>query len=170
MWMCWVYLGAYKGGLQSRDDRTVRQKELGSQALRGFCISPAYAQSLSSVPAVEPDPHESGHGRGLMVSSWRGSTFFVRGSKGRSLSFYCCPEGAPHILVHICAPGPFLHSVMTVFPSKFSTSEPPLRLTQHSTCRQERVTFLSEHKFWGALKNCVLYIDLRIGNHLFPCI
>lgn len=59
-------------------------------------------------------------------------------------------RGLPNILVQICAPGPFLHSMMTVFPSKFSTSEPPLSLTQHSTCRQERVTFLSEHKFWAA--------------------
>lgn len=58
MWMCWVHLGSYKGGLQSRDDRTVREKEPGSQTLRGFCISSAYAQSRSPVPAVEPDPYQ----------------------------------------------------------------------------------------------------------------
>ena len=77
MWTGWVHLGSYKGGLQSGDARTVRQEEPGSQTLRGFCISPAYAQSLSSVPAVEPDPYESGLGRGLMPTYWQGSTFFV---------------------------------------------------------------------------------------------
>lgn len=59
---------------------------------------------------------------GLMPTYYR-QHLWAGLSKGRSLSLYCCNEGAPHILVPICAPGRFLHSMMTVFPSVFSTSE-----------------------------------------------